>query len=348
MGEPVEMAVIDRVKWDGAPNTFAWKYPSESLTNGTQLIVNESQEAYVVSGGIYDGPFGPGRHTLENENIPLISELYALPYGGKAPFTAEVWYVNKAINLDIKWGTSDPIQLQDPRFGIMVPLRAFGQYGLHIVDSKRFLLKLVGTLTAFDQDNIADYVRGYLVPNIKNEIARVIIELNVSVLEVTMKLLEISQEMLVRLSSHVEEYGLAFKEFNVHSINVPEDDPAVITLKNALAKRAEMGIVGYNYQQERGFDVLQTAAGNEGVSGDVMGAGIGLGAGLGIGGQIGGAMGMVAGNMAGAMAPPVASIQETMTYQERLNFLKQLAELREQGVLNEAEFEAEKKKIMGL
>lgn len=342
------MAIIDRVKWDGSPTVFAWKYPSESLSNGTQLIVNESQEAFVVSGGIYDGPFGPGRHTLENENIPLISKFYSLPYGGKSPFTAEVWYINKAINLDIKWGTPDPIQLQDPRFGIMVPVRAFGQYGLHIVDSKRFLLKLVGTLTAFDQDDVADYVRGYLIPNIKNEIARVIIELNVSVLDVTLKLLEISREILSRLSSHVEEYGLAFTEFNVHSINVPEDDPAVITLKNALAKRAEMGIVGYNYQQERGFDVLQTAAGNEGAAGTVMGAGIGLGAGLGIGGQIGGAMGMVADNLTGAVAQTSSPGQEKISYQERLHLLKQLAELREQGILSNEEFEAEKKKIIGI
>lgn len=348
------MAIIDRVKWDGSPDVFAWKYPSESLTNGTVLIVNESQEAYVVSGGVYDGPFGPGRHTLVNENIPLISKLYKLPYGGQAPFTAEVWYINRAVNLDIKWGTPDPIQLQDPRFGIMVPVRAFGQYGVEVVDGKRFLLKLVGTLKSFNRTELADYLRGFLVLNIKNEIARIIVQMNISVLEVSTKLLEVSQEMQSRMDAHVGEYGFAFKEFNVHSINVPEDDLAVRTLKSALAKRAEMGIIGYNYQQERGFDILQTAAGNEGAAGTVMGAGIGLGAGIGIGNSIGDAMNQVTGNLnnAGLIPTPVQQNAPTPAspaaadYPTKIQILRELAELHKQGVLTDEEFVAEKKKIL--
>lgn len=348
------MAIIDRVKWDGSPDVFAWKYPSEELSNGTVLIVNESQEAFVVSGGVYDGPFGPGRHTLENENIPFISKLYKLPYGGRAPFTAEVWFINRAVNLDLKWGTPDPIQLQDPRFGIMVPVRAFGQYGVEVVDGKRFLLKLVGTLKSFNRSDLVDYLRGFLILNIKNEIARIIVQMNISVLDVSTRLLEISQEMQRRMDVHVGEYGFAFKEFNVHSINVPEEDPAVRTLKSALAKRAEMGIIGYNYQQERGFDVLQTAAGNEGASGTVMGAGIGLGAGVGIGGSIGSAMGQLTGNLnqsspgaqpatPGPVPAPSASATD---YSAKIQVLRELAELHKQGILTDEEFAAEKKKIL--
>jgi membrane protease subunit (stomatin/prohibitin family) len=113
------MPVIDRVKWDGSPQILVWKYPSQELSTWTQLIVNESQEAYVVRGGVYDGPFGVGRHTLTTENLPLLRGLLGLPFGGKSPFTAEVWYVNKLTNLDVKWGTPDPIQLQDPTYNLM-------------------------------------------------------------------------------------------------------------------------------------------------------------------------------------------------------------------------------------
>jgi membrane protease subunit (stomatin/prohibitin family) len=347
------MAIIDVVKWDGHPEIFAWKFHSDALSTGSQLIVNESQEAYLVSGGVYDGPFGAGRHTLETENLPGLRILYNLPYGGKSPFTAEVWFVNLTSNLNVKWGTTDPIQLQDPKFGIMVPVRSYGQYGIEIADSKKFLLKLVGSLKIFDKNNITTYFRGNLITQIKNEIARTIIHLNISVIEVSTLLLEISNEMKIRLGDHFAEYGLALKEFNIHSINVPEGDPAIATLKNALAKRAEMGIVGYNYQQERGFDVLQTAAGNEGTAGGVMGAGIGLGAGVGIGSGIGSAMGGVASNLSAvsaaapepAVAPAPAASTHTMV--EKIEILKQLAELKNSGILTAEEFETEKKKIMG-
>lgn len=346
------MAIIDVVKWDGSPDIFAWKFPSNSLSTGSQLIVNETQEAYLVSGGVYEGPFGAGRHSLETENLPILGKLYSLPYGGKTPFTAEVWFVNLASNLDVKWGTTDPIQLQDPKFGIMVPVRSFGQYGIEIADSKKFLLKLVGTLKSFDKADISAYFRGNLITQIKNEIARTIIRLNVSVLEVTAMLAEISDEMRTRLADHFLDYGFSLKEFNIHSISVPENDPAVATLKSALAKRAEMGIVGYNYQQERGFDVLQTAAGNEGTSGGVMGAGIGLGAGVGIGAGIGTAMTDLTSGLSAVGSPPAApaatsgSAGHDLTMEKKIELLKQLAELKNSGILTAEEFNFQKKNIM--
>ena len=85
---------------------------------------------------------------------------------------------------------------------------------------------------------------------------------------------------------------------------VPEDDPAVMSLKAALAKRTEMGILGFNYQQERSFDVLQTAAGNEGNAGSVMSAGLGLGMGAALGGPMAGAMAQLTPQMQPAVAAP--------------------------------------------
>ena len=137
------MAIIDVVKWNGTPSILAWKFPSEELSTWTQLVVNETQEAYLVKEGVYQGPFRAGRHTLSTENIPLLRNLIGIPFGGRSPFSAEVWFVNLITNLDIKWGTADPIQLQDPEYKIMVPVRAYGQYGIKISDPKRFLLKLV-------------------------------------------------------------------------------------------------------------------------------------------------------------------------------------------------------------
>lgn len=282
------MAVVDLVKWNGNPNILAWKFPSEELSTWTQLIVNETQEAYLVKEGVYQGPFGAGRHTLTTENIPLLRTLIGIPFGGKSPFTAEVWYVNRATNLDIRWGTPDAIQLQDPKYQLMVPVRAFGQYGIRVTDAKKFLLKLVGTLPGFDVTTLSDYFKGVFTTKIKTGIANAIIKNGASVLEISTQLETLSEMLKETLSPDMDEYGIGLAQFNIHSINVPEDDPAVISLKAALAKRTEMGILGFNYQQERSFDVMQTAAGNEGSAGNVMGAGLGMGMGMGMGVPMGG------------------------------------------------------------
>lgn len=353
------MAIIDRVKWDGSPNLLAWKFPSQELSTWTQLIVNESQEAYVVRGGVYDGPFGAGRHTLSTENLPFLTELIGLPFGGASPFTAEVWFVNKVTNLDIRWGTPDAIQLQDPKYGIMVPVRAFGQYGIQIQDSKRFLLKLVGTLPGFDTDTLSAYFKGVFTTRIKTEIANAIIRTGQSVLEISTQLESLSALLKNSLSADVADYGVCLSQFNIHSINVPEDDPAVRTLKAALAKRAEMGIVGFNYHQERSFDVMQTAAGNEGSAGVLMGAGLGVGMGVGMGPGLGQAFTQLTQqvNPAAAMAPPAPPSATSgaepartpagaASHAERIQWLKDLAELRAQGILSDAEFDTEKRKIL--
>lgn len=95
--------------------------------------------------------FQAGRHTLDTANIPILNKLVNLPFGGKSPFSAEVWYINKIFSLDIKWGTPTPIQLQDPKYNIFVPVRAFGQFGIQIEDSKKFLMNWLGSLPQFDK-----------------------------------------------------------------------------------------------------------------------------------------------------------------------------------------------------
>jgi membrane protease subunit (stomatin/prohibitin family) len=341
------MAIIDLVKWNNeSPNFIAWKFPSEELSTWTQLIVNESQEAFVVRGGVYDGPFGGGRHTLTTENIPLITGILGLPFGGKSPFSAEVWFVNKLTNLNIKWGTPDPIQLEDPKYKIMMPVRAFGQYGIKVKDSKKFLLKLVGTLSSFDVETLGDYFNGVLMTKIKTEIATNILKLGVSVLDIAMQLENLSALIKKSLIKEIDDFGVEIVQFNIHSINVPESDPAVISLKAALAKRAEMGIVGFNYQQERSFDVLETAAGNEGNSGNVMGAGLGLGIGAGIGGS----MGQFMNNVVNPNGEPLLNSSPTKNNNlqdvNKVQILKELAELKAQGILTEEEFNSEKQKIL--
>lgn len=292
------MAIAEVVKYDGSPDIFAYKYPNSELGTWTQLIVNESQEAILFKGGIACDVFGAGRHTLDTRNIPILNKLVNIPFGGRSPFSAEVWFVNRVFSLDIKWGTSTPIQLQDPKYKVFVPVRAFGQFGIQICDSKKFILKLVGTLPVFDRRAIVGYFRGVYLTKAKDAISSYLVHKGISILEINAYLDEISTFLKEKISPFFDEFGINLTSFYVNDINVPENDNAVIQLKKALAKRAEMDIVGYNYQQERSFDTLEGAATNPGSSQSAfVGAGIGLGMGVGMGNTVGTQFGGITQNL---------------------------------------------------
>ncbi|MDR1656282.1 MAG: SPFH domain-containing protein [Deltaproteobacteria bacterium] len=305
------MAIIDVVKYSGPASVFAWKFPHEELGTWTQLIVNESQEAVFFKGGQALDVFGPGRHSLSTNNLPLLTELIKLPFGGRSPFAAEIWFVNKVHSLDIKWGTPTPIQLQDPKFGIMVPVRSYGQFGIKIDNSKKFLVKLVGTTQVFDQETLLKYFRGLYLNKIKDSIAGYLVHKKTGILEINAYLEELAQHMAERIKPVLDDYGIELVNFYVNDVSVPENDPAVVQLKAALAKKAEMDIIGYSYQQERTFDTLEGAATNPGAAqAGMMGAGLGLGMGLGVGGTMGAQFGGLAQNLSvtgGTLCPSCGS-----------------------------------------
>lgn len=356
------MSIVDLVKWDGEPGVLAYKYPSEELSTWTQLVVNQTQEAFLVRGGVYDGPYHAGRHTLSTENIPVLRSIIGLPFGGKSPFSAEVWFVKKTFDLSINWGTPDPIQLLDPMYSIWIPVRAYGTYGVQISDPKKFLLKLVGTVAEFTVETVGNYFKGVLIQNIRAEISKIVSDTKVSILEISNKLTSISSSVERALDDFSSEYGVHIKQFNIISINVPEDDPSVVQLKSALSdriekrldalasaeaavhKKAEMDTIGYTYEQEKSFEVLNSAASNEGSAGSVMGAGLGLGVGFGMGGAVSNSMSQIAGTI-NPTQKANANV-EAMSHQEKIQALKELASLKESNILTDEEFQQEKAKLL--
>lgn len=292
------MAIIEVLKWEAAPKVFAYKYPNVELNIKSQLIVSESQEAVLVKEGQFYGSFGPGRHVLCTKNFPFLTKiLTSLISGGDSPFTAEVWFVQKAIPLDVKWGTMDPIQVEDPKYHIMLPIRAFGQYGIKIVNAQKFLSKLVGRVPVFVEKTLSSYFKGIIITRVKDCIGSYLIEQNISVLQIANKLNAISDFLQEKISADLEDYGINVVSFMVNSISTDDKDPAVARLKEALSKKAEMNIIGYTYLQERSFDTMKMAAENPGVGGSIMNAAMGLGMGVGIGAPMGNMMGVIGQNL---------------------------------------------------
>ena len=286
--------MIDRLKWDPESNDeLVYRWPVDNLSWGSQVIVNSSQEAMFYKGGEFLDLLGPGTHTLKTANIPLLQKIVNIPFGDETPFAAEVFYVNKVANLDVKWGTRSPILVEDAQYGVMVPVRAFGQFGIKIVDSKKFVMEIVGSTNDFNVDGLMEYFRGVILTKAKDRIAEVLVKENIPILKVSAYLNEISDALKEQIQPEFDKYGVSIVNFFLNSINFPDDDPSVVRLKELLAERAEFNIMGDDrYRTKRSFDTMEAAATNEGgMSGAMMGAGMGMGMGVGAGGMMAGMMG---------------------------------------------------------
>lgn len=286
------MAIIDVVKCAMNSRELVAKFPSEDLRMGTQLVVYPGQTAFFVKGGRIFDEFESGTYTLKTSNIPLLNKLINLPFGGDTPFTAEVWFVNQIAILDSKWGTATPLQIEDPKYEVIVPIRSYGQYGFRIENPRTFMESLIGNMSSFSVDKLNRYFKGNIMSQLTNIISDKLTRDNISVLNINSHLADISEYCKERISQSFGRYGLSVQTFDVMSISVKEDDPSFMKLKEAKDLAARVKIAGRDiYQMDRSFNVLDNAASNEGAAGGLVGAGLGLGVGMNVGTQAAGTLG---------------------------------------------------------
>ena len=241
------MAFIDFIKWDpGSEPVYAWRYKETNLSTFTQIIVAESQEAVLFSKGRMIQKFGPGKHTLDTENIPLLRSLFGLPFGGNNPFTAEVWFVNKLMPLDIDWDT-DNMRLNDPDYKTMVPLMAKGRYGVKVSDSGRFLKNLVGTAASFDAKAITNNFRGLLVSKTKSLLLQVMQANSIGLKSISAHLDALSQQLQKNMAPFWEEYGFLLTGFYITSIDIDDRTADGKKILEAMAQQSAQSIAGYTW-----------------------------------------------------------------------------------------------------
>lgn len=313
------MAIADVIKYEGDNSTFIWKHPCEDFNTTSQLIVHESQEAIFFMNGQALDSFGPGRYTLETENIPLIRKVTNLPTGGVSPFHCEVYFINKTEQMAIRWGTDSKVQYVEPTYRFPLSIGASGEMSLSVADSKKLLIKLVGTETSLTRDNLTNFFRAFLMTKVKTYIAQEMRSSAINIFEIDEKLEDFSSAIKSRLDNDFFSYGVNLARFFVTTIVKPDGDSQYEKFKDlhyrqyaAVAEaqlQQQVGIIeqqtkaqqmiiesqgiaqkrtieGYTYQQERGFDVAEDAAKNEG-GGNLAGMGIGLGMMAGVGSTVG-------------------------------------------------------------
>ena len=280
------MNIVDVIKWDMSENDLVHKFPSDNLRLGSQLVVYPSQTAFFVKGGKICDEFTSGTYTIKSENIPILGKVINIPFNGETPFTADVWFVNQIALLDCKWGTSTPMQIEDPKYEIIIPVRAYGQYGFKIINPRTFLERLVGNMSSFATSKVTDYFRGVILSKLTSIIYEKLKADNISTLNINTHLDSLSDFAKGRIAEMFYSYGIEIEFFNIMAISIVETDPSFQRLKAAKDAAAKIKIIGRSdYQMARSFDVLEKAAQNEG--GGVIGTAVGIGAGVGIGNVVG-------------------------------------------------------------
>lgn len=227
---------ISVIKYEGDNDTFIWKHPIEDFNLGSQLIVHESQEAVFFLDGQALDIFGPGRYTLETENLPILKRIQDLPTGRQNPFHAEVYFINKMVQMSLKWGTNERIRFIEPNSGIPLDIGAYGMMNLQVANSKKILIKLVGTTKGIewgkddedDKNGFSQTLKKSFNPliqtTIRTSLASIIRQENIDILEIDEKLDVLSEVLRDKLQVGFEEYGLFIPQFYITGISLPEDN----------------------------------------------------------------------------------------------------------------------------
>ena len=317
--------VFKIIKYEGDNSTFIWKSPIEDFHTGSQLIVHESQEAVFFKNGQALDLFGPGRYTLKTQNIPLVGKVVNKLTDDQTPFHCEVYFINKTEQMSIKWGTDSQVQYMEPTYKFPLKIGASGEMSLKVEDSRRLLVKVVGTEKNLDQAGLTQMFRAFLMAKIKPYLAQTMQNSGFSIFEVDSRMGELSEVLHKQLISDFGDYGISLERFFVTTIVKPDGDKAYEKFRDIHIRqyadiaearlRQQVGIIdqqtsaqkmiiesqgiatkraqeGYTYQHERSFDVAEKVAQNEAVGG-MANTGIGLG---------------MMGGLAGGMGPVVAGI----------------------------------------
>ena len=231
------------IKYEGDNETLVWKHPIEDFNMGTQLIVHESQEAVFFRDGQALDLFGPGRYTLETQQLPLLEKLYHLPTDTEGTFHSEIYYINLTTQMGIKWGTDSKVRLFDPASGLHVEIGASGEFNIRVADSRRLLLKVVGTKGGFGQEELLGSgngrgaFRALVMTQVKSYLAQIIKESSLNILEIDAHLMELSQALRQRINQGLADYGLTMPEFFVSRIVTPDEDPNFKQMKDQYAQQ---------------------------------------------------------------------------------------------------------------
>jgi membrane protease subunit (stomatin/prohibitin family) len=261
---------IDVIEWNEPQDgILSYRYPMRDLEiqNGGQLTVSESQMAAFVNEGKIADVFGPGLHTLDTRNLPILTDLMNWDKGFESPFKSEVYFFSTRLQMDQKWGTPVPISIRDDEFGA-VRLRCFGIYSYRIVDPRLFFNQVSGTRDVYLAADLDGQLRNTILAHIADGFANS----NLAFLDLAANQAKLAEKISGGLKPVFAGLGLELAQFVVENVSLPEELAKVLDQRIGMKMVGDMG----RYTQYAAAESLDLAAAN--TSG---GAGVGMGLGAG-------------------------------------------------------------------
>jgi len=329
------MALIDVIQFfDETGKTMVHREPqdgSAAFRMGTQLIVQDSQCAIFYRDGKALDVFQAGRHTLTTENIPLLTKLISLPFGGTSPFQAQVYFISMKKFIDLRWGTKSPINFRDSELSF-VQLRASGKFSIRIKDPRMFMMEIVSTQGLFTTNEIEDYLRDGIVSRLNTVLGKN--------LKTVFDLGQFYPQIESGVKSEVTEFfnsmGIELTDLIISGIVPPEE------VQEKINERSSMGAVGDldKYMKFKAAQSLEKAAENEG-GGGMAGMGAGMGAGMMMANMMGQTMQNMNQNQQQQQQPAAK-----MSVDEIMSAIEKLGKMKEAGLITQEEFDAKKKDLL--
>lgn len=320
---------IEVIEWvDDTPDTVIYKFPDKGnkINNGAQLTVRESQVVVLMNEGEFGDVYIPGRHELTTKNMPIITTLKSWKYLFDSPFKVDIYYVSTKQFTNLKWGTSNPVIVRDKEFG-QVRLRSFGSYAVRVIDPKKFIKEFAGTNPWVRIDIVSEQLRNIIVSKLSEGLA----EANISILDLAANFTEIGEKLKPVFQKEFDVWGIELGQFYIENVSLPEE------VEKMLDKTTQLNMLNNKlnqFNQMQGGIAIENLANNPGAAGT---AGIGAG--------------VVLTNLLQQAQQPNAggntTGNEAQDKQKLLDLLKQLGELKTQGIITEEEFNQKKAEILG-
>ena len=256
---------IRTVESKSSSDYLIWKYPNREIEVGSQVIVNESEEALLFENGQLIEILDAGRHVIESGNIPGMDGIIRRSIGNNSPIKIDIWFVSKVVSTDYKWGVQ--LQVKDNTHQLIVPVGSYGSILLRIEDPASLVLQVVGKKKQMSKDELKDFLMPSIERSLKEYIAEKIKEGTLDVFNIETILGEASNDTKDSLEVLFERFGLKVIEFFIQGIEVIGDNPEYKKIKESLADAASMRIrakaasdtKGF-YQEEKALNALNKAA----------------------------------------------------------------------------------------
>ena len=280
---------IDVIQWNEQDDgILAYRYPMQDMEiqNGGQLTVRESQMAAFVNEGKIADVFGPGLHTLNTRNLPVLTDLMNWDKEFESPFKSDVYFFSTHLQIDQKWGTATPITIRDSEFGA-VRIRGYGIYSFRIADPRTFFTQVSGTRPTYHVGDLEGQLRNTIVARMTDIFATS----KISFLDMAANQATLGKQIEAEMKPNFAALGLELASFVVENISLPEELQKVMDQRIGVSMAGDLS----KYTQFEAAQALPIAAAN---SGGAAGTGVGLGAGV--------AMGQ---NMMAAMKQPSETVQ---------------------------------------